>query len=217
MQLIYHYYFEKDYLLLLPTPQNERAAMKKILIIVLLLIIIKPILAQQNTVPDTISCDSPEARQFDFWIGDWNIKQKMLQNDGSWISLDAKTSVKKILNGCALEEYWKGEVKYFWSGMNNSKYIEAISIRYFDTKKMKWHIQWIDNSNLVMGPGFDGNFENGKGVFYSETVTAKGKQISRIIFSDIKKNSVLWKLSISRDEGKIWIDIWLMDMQRVNQ
>ncbi len=42
---------------------------------------------------DSTTCDVPESHQFDFWIGEWNINQKILQKDGSYIELKANTIV----------------------------------------------------------------------------------------------------------------------------
>ena len=102
----------------------------------------------------------------------------------------------------------------FWDGMQSVKYMEGFSIRYYDHRKGKWNIRWLDNNNLFMGSGSEGNFNNGKGEFFSESTTPNGKQISRITFSNIKENSVDWDLAISNDEGKTWIKVWIMEMKR---
>ncbi len=163
---------------------------------------------------DTSSCNSPEARQFDFWIGSWDINQKILRQDGSWIELKASTTVSPLLNGCALEEHWTGQVQFFWLGMTHPEEIKGFSLRYFDTSSGKWNIYWMDTQNPDLGKPFTGNFSEDKGEFYASRETKKGKQISRIVFSDIKEYSVHWDLSISNDDGKNWKAIWVMDMQR---
>lgn len=166
---------------------------------------------------DITSCDSPEAHQFDFWIGEWNINQKIIQKDGNWLETKAHTSVSTILNGCALEEHWKGDVKFFWLNMQDVKPMKGFSLRYYDEKEKNWHIYWLDNFNPKLGKGSTGNFKDGKGEFFSETSTPNGNRISRITFSDITDDSVHWDLAISNDDGKKWTTIWIMEMKRTDK
>jgi hypothetical protein len=62
-------------------------------------------------------CSSPNYHQFDFWIGQWDIKQKILKAGGTWFEADARTNVSPILGGCAIMEEWHGDVFFFWEGM----------------------------------------------------------------------------------------------------
>ncbi len=189
--------------------------MKKYFTMFCLLIIAQSSMAaQNNSAEDTLACNSLESKQFNFWIGDWDIHQKILNKDGTWLETNAFTSVKPILNGCALEEHWEGDVKFFWSGMQNIKHMKGFSIRYYNLKKKEWSIHWLDNNSLNMGAGVSGNFKNGKGEFFSEPNNANGNSTSRITFSNITKNSVHWDLAFSKDNGKTWTTIWIMAMKR---
>ena len=190
--------------------------MKKIFFFLLSVFLVRSISAATIS-GDSVYCNSPEARQFDFWIGNWNIDQEIIQKDGSWLKTKARDSVFSILKGCAIEEHWHGDVKFFWAGMKETKPLEGFSIRYYDTNKKKWHIKWMDNFNPKLGDGMTGNFKNGKGQFFHENTTKKGTQISRITFSDIADNSVHWDLSLSRDNGKTWTKIWIMEMKRASE
>lgn len=188
--------------------------MKKIHFCLLLVFFVESISAA--TIPaDSAYCNSPEAHQFDFWVGNWNINQKIIQKDGTWIKTKAQDSVSSILKGCAIEEHWKGDVQFFWKGMKQPEPLDGFSIRYYDTNEKKWHINWMDNFDPTLGDGFTGNFNNGRGEFFHERTTERGTQISRIIFSDITKDSFHWDLSISRDNGKTWTNIWIMEMKRI--
>ena len=189
--------------------------MKKIFLFLLIIFFVKSTLA--ITPADSSYCNSAEARQFDFWIGNWNIDQKIIQKDGTWLETKARDSVFSILKGCAIEEHWNGDVQFFWAGMKEPKPLEGFSIRYYDTSEKKWHIKWMDNFNPKLGDGMTGNFKNGKGQFFHENTTEKGTQISRITFSDITENSVHWDLSLSRDNGKTWTTIWIMEMKRASE
>ena len=59
--------------------------------------------AMEETPPaaPTVSpCDSENHRQFDFWIGEWEVSSNG-QPAGT-------NSIQSILGGCALQENWRG-------------------------------------------------------------------------------------------------------------
>ena len=102
-------------------------------------------------------CDTPEARAFDFWIGDWKIDQRILQQDGTWLELPAKTSVSKALDGCALVEHWEGEVLFFWEGMKEPEPMKGFSIRTYDPETEHWQIHWMDTRSPRFAEPYTGN------------------------------------------------------------
>jgi hypothetical protein len=159
-------------------------------------------------------CSAPEHHQFDFWIGDWTIKQKILKADGSWFEGDATTKVSPILSGCGLMEEWKGDVLFFWEGMKEPAPLQGFSVRAFDPKTKLWVISWMDTRNPRFGE-FVGNFKDGRGEFFKKSPTENGKRsIARITFSDITQRSVHWDLAVSSDEDKTWRTLWVMEMTR---
>lgn len=160
------------------------------------------------------ACDSPQAHQFDFWLGRWKIDQKILSADGSWLELPARTSVSSALEGCALVEHWKGKVKFFWEGMKTIEPMEGLSVRAYDPQSGKWRIHWMSSRTPRFGTAFEGGFQNGAGKFFSTRQGPRGKQLSRITFSNITRNSVHWDLAVSSDDGKTWKTIWIMEMRR---
>ena len=42
----------------------------------------------------------------------------------------------------------------------------------------------------------------------------KTNERTELTFSDIKENSVHWDLAFSKDDGKTWTTIWIMEMKR---
>ena len=81
-----------------------------------------------------------EARQFDFWVGRWNVTEK-----GKPAGVN---HIERILGGCALLENWTGAK----GGMGKS-------LNFFDRGDGLWHQAWIDGSGgaLLLA----GRFENG--------------------------------------------------------
>lgn len=98
---------------------------------------------------DVHPCTTPEARAFDFWIGDWQIHQRILREDGTWLGLEAKTSVSPAIDGCALIERWEGEVQFFWEGMQAPEPMKALSVRAYDPRTGQWYIHWMDTRARV--------------------------------------------------------------------
>ena len=160
------------------------------------------------------SSPSAEARAFDFWIGDWSIQQKILNQDGTWLQFEAKTSVTPALDGRALIEHWEGSVQFFWEGMQTPQPMQGLSVRSYDAQAGRWHIHWMDSRNPSFGAPYVGGFDEGKGEFFREWETPQGKRLGRITFSDITSSSVHWELAVSSDEGQTWSVLWIMDMEK---
>lgn len=184
----------------------------------ILLLLIAAILVSQASVAQPLqTCTSSEARAFDFWIGEWSIQQKILRQDGEWLSLEAKTSVSPILDGCALIEHWEGAVQFFWEGMQAPEPMKGLSVRAYDPQTGQWSIHWMDTRTPSFGSPYVGRFEKGRGEFFREWETPQGKRKGRITFSDIKPDSVDWELAVSTDEGESWSTLWTMKMHRVEE
>lgn len=159
-------------------------------------------------------CNSPEVRQFDFWLGDWDIDQNILQADGTWLELSAKTHVEKDLEGCALIEHWEGKVQFFWEGMKKPEPMHGLSVRAYDPESNRWRIHWMDTRHPKFGT-FEGGFSDSVGTFLKSSTGSDGKPLlTRIMFSDISHDAVTWTLAVSRDNGEQWQSLWIMDMRR---
>jgi hypothetical protein len=183
--------------------------MKKLALLFISAVVAATCLAQTGK-PD----DDAAAHAFDFWIGDWNIQQKILQKNGRWLAFDARTSVSPTLDGLALIEHWEGKVQFFWEGMREPKSIKGLSVRAYDPKSGKWYIYWMDTLRPYFGSGYSGGFENGRGQFFRAWEAPNGKRLGRITFRKISSSSVDWELAVSKDEGKNWSMLWTMHMVR---
>src|SRR5215469_9182743 len=71
----------------------------------------------------------PEYQQFDFWIGEWDVKQTGIdQQVGS-------SSIQKILDGCVVLENWTGGI----GGTGKS-------LNIYDSNTNKWEQYWVDST-----------------------------------------------------------------------
>lgn len=67
-------------------------------------------------------------KQFDFWIGEWNVYDTTGQ-------LVGENKIERIEQGCALKESWL-----------STKGNTGTSLNYFDSKDSSWHQLWISVS-----------------------------------------------------------------------
>ena len=162
----------------------------------------------------TASAQADKSSQFDFWIGEWAIEQKILDKNGEWLEYEAHTTVKYMLDGQAIEEHWRGEVRFFWEGMAESQQLEGYSLRYYDEDSGKWLIYWMDSLHPTLKEPFAGTFTTAShGEFFRTTHNSGEKTIARITFVLIDEHTVDWKLAISED-GSDWQTLWTMLMKR---
>lgn len=151
--------------------------------------------------------------EFDFWIGQWKIDQKIMDEDGEWLHFTAATKITPILEGQALEEHWEGEVQFFWLGMDEPRAITGHSIRYFDKEEGQWLIYWMDSLSPKIQKPFKGGFlRPGYGEFF-RAPSSDGESRTRITFEQQNADSVRWSLAVSGENGN-WTTIWMMDMKR---
>lgn len=159
--------------------------------------------AQTGFVSD--AWKTPDARQFDFWLGSWDVNLRMIQADQTWKdSVKAKAEIYSILDGKAILELW------------DSPTIKGFSLRYYDPDKQKWvlFLNWPSNSRSSIG-SLEGEFRHGRGEFFTRNEKADGSHsISRYTFCDITDKSLRWDDAFSKDGGKTWTNNWIMEFTR---
>ncbi len=151
----------------------------------------------------TSDWQSKEARQFDFWIGEWNVNLRAIQKDLSWKdTTKAKVKIYPVLDGKAILELW------------DSPIIKGFSLRYCDASKGKW-VLWLNwpNDKASSFRSLGGAFRHGRGEFFSK----ENGVISRFTFCDISPTSLRWDDAYSKDGGKTWTYDWVMEFSRSAQ
>ncbi len=137
----------------------------------------------------------PNASQFDFWLGDWDL---------SWGDTSKGTNhISKELNGYVLQENFYDPVTKY-TGKSWSLY---------DSVNAVWKQTWVDNQGAYIA--LTGKFENGKMILTTAPAYRNGKlTISRMIFYNIQKNSFDWNWEHSTDDGRNWQVNWKIHYQR---
>lgn len=146
-----------------------------------------PLLAAQETTPTVApkACTAPEHRQFDFWIGEWEVTTPKGE-------LAGRNRIESILGGCALSESWTGAR----GGSGNS-------YNAYDRPRRRWHQTWVDNGGLVLQ--LDGSFVDGKMVLSGETRDSSGAPVlHRIAWQETAPGAVRQLWETSGDGGRTW-------------
>ena len=145
-------------------------------------------------------CSQPQAGQFDFWVGNWDLEWKTPQGE----TQKGTNTITKILGGCVIQESFDGGEKVPLKGLSHSVY---------DAQAKIWKQTWVDNSGGYLD--FTGDFKNGKMTLRRESADQKGKKVmQRMVFYNIEKNSLDWNWESSRDEGKTWNILWKIHYER---
>jgi hypothetical protein len=141
--------------------------------------------AQQSQPP---ACTSPEHRQFDFWIGSWEV----VDSAGTVLGSNRITST---LAGCVLHEQWTG-----------ARGVRGESLNIYDRTTGRWHQSWVDSAGNLLQ--LDGGLENGAMVMRGQTRTADGAaQQQRITWRRLDDGSVL-QLWESSADGTEWTTVF---------
>jgi hypothetical protein len=128
-------------------------------------------------------CNTPEYRQFDFWVGDWNVEAAASPGSVS------HNRISLINDGCTLREEYETPQGYVGTSLN-----------FYDARRKAWHQTWIDNQGggLVL----EGAFRDGAMVLQSEP-GADGA-IQRITWTTLPGGRVRQHWESSADSGKSW-------------
>jgi hypothetical protein len=94
--------------------------------------------------PKAKPCSTPEYRQFDFWIGDWDAFD--VDNPSTVV---ARTRVDLILDGCVLREDYQGTDGH-----------KGQSFTIYDNTRNVWHQTWVTNQGELLE--IEGQFANGE-------------------------------------------------------
>jgi len=153
-----------------------------------------PIAAQQPK-----PCESTESKQFDFWIGEWNLSWKNPESN----TLSGTNKISKIMNSCVVQENFDGN-----PGMN----FKGMSVSVYDRRINKWRQTWVDDQGGYLE--FIGKYKNNKMTLSREFEVDGQKKKQRMVFYNIKENSMDWDWETSGDDGKSWKLAWRIHYDR---
>jgi hypothetical protein len=132
--------------------------------------------------------DIPQAREFDFWVGEWDAFVTGTSN------LAGTSKIEIASGGCMILENWTSVGQPF-SGK---------SINYVDPLTLKWKQVWVGSNGLNVSEFLNGEYNNGAMRFKFEQKTKTGAvQKVKFHFYNISQNEVR-QVHQTSDDGQSW-------------
>jgi hypothetical protein len=141
-----------------------------------------------SPAPAPAPCTAPEYRQFDFWIGNWDVRDPSGQVVGT-------NRITREYDGCVLQEHWeaRGPVKQTGSSFNT-----------YSVPGKHWHQTWVDSTGGLLL--LDGGLQDGSMLLTAEMPARVGTGMvrHRIRFTPRPDGTVRQFWEVSRDGGSTW-------------
>lgn len=143
-------------------------------------------------------CSAPEFRQMDFWVGVWDVRWAATPGQDAG---QGTNTITRILDNCVIQEQFSG-------GPTTGNLIGHSVSTYHAAPKV-WRQTWVDNQGgyfaLTGGPTKDGKF------ILENTRLSDAAPFLRMVFEDIKPDSLTWRWQRSSDKGATWTDSWVIN------
>jgi Protein of unknown function (DUF1579) len=136
----------------------------------------------------------PEARQFDFWIGEWDL---------TWEGGGTGTDVVRA----TLDDF---VIVQEFDGSNPS--LRGMSVSAYDARRGKWQQTWVDNQGSYLT--LFGGMQDGKMVLAMERELDGKQLIYRMVYYNIAGDHFDWDWERSEDAGHAWELLWRIHYQR---
>ncbi len=129
-------------------------------------------------------CSSPEYRQFDFWVGEWDVVNPKGDTVG-------RSRIERIEGGCAILENY-----------SNKKSYTGRSFNIYNGAKKQWQQFWIDNQGGVLE--FAGMLVGNELRYTAESESRSGTIRHKMTFFHISRERVRQLWEQSTDKGATW-------------
>ena len=134
----------------------------------------------QAPAPPPPARQSAEYRQFDFWLGEWEVFLPTGKKAGD-------SRIEAISAGCALLENWSGNGGFSGKSLNS-----------YDSSDGQWHQSWVDSSGSRLD--LAGSYADRRMVLSS----TPGAGVQRIAWTPNDDGSVRQLWESTADGGKTW-------------
>jgi hypothetical protein len=149
-----------------------------------------------------LPCSNPVYRQFDFWIGEWDVYGPQGRKAG-----DSKISL--ILDSCIILEEWVS------LGSQNGLTYSGKSFNTWNATTHNWQQTWVDNAGGST-EYLQGKYENNKIEFLTAPfpLNKDTMAIRRLSFYNLSNDKVRQHGEISKDNGSSWITEYDLEYRR---
>ena len=121
------------------------------------------------------SCETPAHRQFDFWLGEWQVRTP----DGK---LAGSNRIEREYGGCVIHERYTTERDY-----------RGESLNIYDASRDVWHQTWVDTSGTLLL--LEGGLVDGNMVLEGQTIKADGT---------VTKHRITWSANPDGGVRQFW-------------
>src|SRR5262245_47263976 len=147
---------------------------------------------QNSQKIDSTPSALPADRQFDFWIGEWDV---------TWSTGKGTNTISRILDDRVIHESFDASPSAPLRGMSVSVCDQGL-----------WRQTWVDSNGSYLD--FVGEFKDGK-MDLRRRATLDGKLIlQRMVWYNITRNALDWIWERSEAEGAAWTVLWQIHYQR---
>jgi len=154
---------------------------------------------QQTAAPPPPPCSTPEFRQMDFWLGDWDAHY----TEDTSQPAGGRNIITREYDGCVIQEAFNGGPQ--------AQGLIGHSVSTYHAPTRQWRQTWVDNQGgyfaLTGGPVGDDFILN-------NTRITENAPYQRMVFEDITQQSFTWRWQGSTDAGQTWTDQWVIHYVR---
>ena len=164
----------------------------------LLLLVVGYSVSAQSLPPKSPCLTDPVYRQFDFWIGEWEVYGKNGKKAGD-------SHIEFILDSCIILENWTSA---------NGGYAGK-SFNTYNAVSRQWQQTWVDNRGGTT-EFLEGRFDNGRMTFLTRPYAyAKDTMaIRRLTFYKLGPDKVRQHGEISKDGARTWSTEYDLEYRR---
>lgn len=134
-------------------------------------------------------CSSPEFRQFDFWLGGWDLTW---QDSGR-----GSNTITRELGDCVIVENF--------TTLDSAPFVGR-SVSTFSRETGHWQQTWVDNQGSYLD--FSGGMAGDSMILSREARRNDSTFLQRMVFYNITPDSLDWSWQRSDDRGATWRPMW---------
>lgn len=150
-----------------------------------------PLLVAQEANDAERCLDVAEARQLDFWVGEWDVYDPGGRKVGENV-------IERRLEGCLLLENWTG------AGGSSGQ-----SMNFYDPNRRTWRQVWVSDLGNVLDYR-KGEYRDGAMHFEGITIDEAGDTtLQKLVFHDVARDTVRQVFETSADGGETWNTTWV--------
>lgn len=139
-----------------------------------------------------------KAKQFDFWLGDWNL---------TWGENGrGRNVIDKILDGKVIQEQFTSLPD------DDAPPFVGRSLSVFNAQNDQWQQTWVDNQGGYLD--FKGGMVSNQMILSRQT-TIEGQPVQqRMVWHNIQADALDWSWERSDDDGQNWKVLWAIHYER---